>query len=83
MKTPDTRTAETKSADKPSADPAQKPEIKPDGKAAAAKRPYLTARSSEAFGPRGGFVDLTEAEAQAAPEDVLTEPTAAQLAQRG
>lgn len=44
---------------------------------------WLTTRSSQEFGGRGRFVTLTETEAAAAPEGLLVEPTAEQLAQRG
>ncbi len=46
------------------------------------KTAWLTVKPSEEFGPKGRFVDLTDAEHKAAPKGVLVEPTPEQLAQR-
>lgn len=69
--------------------PAKKPDDQADQNAPSPSTPptvlkktYLTAVSTDAFGPAGTFRDLTDDEAAAAPEGVLTEPTADQLAQR-
>ena len=64
-------------ADKPVGKPADKPVATP-----APREVWLTARTSEAFGPKGRFVPLTAAEAATADEGVLTRPTPEQLAQR-
>lgn len=76
MKTPAKKPDEQTSNSEP---PTETPPAAP---AAVEKKPYLTAVSTDAFGPAGTFRDLTDDEAAAAPEGVLTEPTADQLAQR-
>lgn len=43
---------------------------------------WLTVKPSPEFGPKGRFVDLTDAEHKAAPKGVLAAPTPEQLAQR-
>lgn len=48
----------------------------------AAKTQWLTTASSDAYGPAGHILDLTDAEAAAAPEGLLIAPTPEQLAQR-
>lgn len=48
----------------------------------AAKTQWLTTAASEAFGPAGHILDLTDAEVAAAPDGLLVAPTPEQLAQR-
>jgi|GEM_PF-2125187 len=59
-----------------------KPVGKPSEITAPARATWLTARTSEAFGPKGRFLSLTAEEAASADEGVLIRPTAEQLAQR-
>jgi len=65
-------------ADTPSGDPStpgpvtQEPVLKA----------YLTADFSDEFGPKGRFIDLTEAQFAAAPAGMLLIPTPEQLARR-
>ena len=47
-----------------------------------AKSTWLVALTTDEHGPVGRFVELTEAEAKAAPEGVLVKPTREQLALR-
>lgn len=48
--------------------------------AAAPTRPWLTTAPSEAFGPTGRILHLTEEASAAAPKGLLAVPTAEQLA---
>ena len=50
--------------------------------AAAPKTTWLTTRADEAFGAAGRFVDLTQAEHDAAPKGLFVKPSAEQLALR-
>lgn len=50
--------------------------------ASAPVKPYLTTQASETHGGRGTWHDLTDAQFAAAPEGLLVEPTADQLALR-
>jgi hypothetical protein len=45
-------------------------------------RTWLVTQTTEAFGPAGSFLELTAAQAKAAPEGVLVEPDETQLAMR-
>lgn len=62
-------------SDAPASPPAAPP-------AEAPKSTWLTTRADEGFGAAGRFVDLTQAEHDAAPKGLFVKPSAEQLALR-